>query len=279
MKKANNKGFTLAELLIVVAIIAVLVAVAIPTFSNQLEKSRQAVDISNLRGAYAAARIVEMNGDVDGVKFSDQEKAGYALIPTPKPTGVPAYGPRVIATNACTQAATRITATPTPSAIHILQYWYNPNDGTLHHANEPKTGVSDTIASVYAMADNSASYGAKEWTGRATSWKLLADTDNLPNADVVGSATDDKNSYRIMEYAGAADGVAKNNAATLDLALGLSPMGSGTAGSVPTGIVGTTEKAILVVFQKDAGGKYILSQIAFRAASYSGTPAFTTTTP
>ena len=30
MKKNNNKGFTLAELLIVVAIIAVLVAIAIP---------------------------------------------------------------------------------------------------------------------------------------------------------------------------------------------------------------------------------------------------------
>ena len=57
--KKNNKGFTLAELLIVVAVIAVLVAVAIPTFTNQLEKSRQAVDISNLREAYAAARLAE----------------------------------------------------------------------------------------------------------------------------------------------------------------------------------------------------------------------------
>ena len=40
LMKKNNKGFTLAELLIVVAIIAVLVAVSIPTFNNQLEKSR-----------------------------------------------------------------------------------------------------------------------------------------------------------------------------------------------------------------------------------------------
>ena len=37
--KKNNKGFTLAELLIVVAIIAVLVAIAIPVFTSQLEKS------------------------------------------------------------------------------------------------------------------------------------------------------------------------------------------------------------------------------------------------
>ena len=51
--KKNNKGFTLAELLIVVAIIAVLVAIAIPIFTSQLEKSREAVDEANLRSLYA----------------------------------------------------------------------------------------------------------------------------------------------------------------------------------------------------------------------------------
>lgn len=54
MKKNNKKGFTLAELLIVVAIIAVLVAVAIPVFTTQLEKSREATDVANIRSAYAA---------------------------------------------------------------------------------------------------------------------------------------------------------------------------------------------------------------------------------
>lgn len=53
MKKLNKKGFTLAELLIVVAIIAVLVAIAIPVFSAQLEKSREATDLANIRGAYS----------------------------------------------------------------------------------------------------------------------------------------------------------------------------------------------------------------------------------
>ena len=55
MKKTlhNKKGFTLAELLIVVAIIAVLVAIAIPIFTSQLEKAREATDAANIRAAYA----------------------------------------------------------------------------------------------------------------------------------------------------------------------------------------------------------------------------------
>ncbi len=56
MKKAKERagqGFTLAELLIVVAIVAVLVAVAIPVFTSQLEKSRESTDFSDVRSAYA----------------------------------------------------------------------------------------------------------------------------------------------------------------------------------------------------------------------------------
>ena len=55
MKKVNEKGFTLAELLIVVAIIAILVAIAIPTFGNYLEKAREATDASNLETAASTA--------------------------------------------------------------------------------------------------------------------------------------------------------------------------------------------------------------------------------
>ena len=64
MSKKNKKGFTLAELLIVVAIIAVLVAISIPIFSSQLEKSRKAVDLANVRSAKAAAVAEYMNTDM-----------------------------------------------------------------------------------------------------------------------------------------------------------------------------------------------------------------------
>ena len=52
----------MAELLIVVAIIAVLVAIAIPVFTTQLEKSRQAVDLANARSAYAVLQVAKIEG-------------------------------------------------------------------------------------------------------------------------------------------------------------------------------------------------------------------------
>ncbi len=51
----KNKGFTLAELLIVVAIIAVLVAISIPIFTSQLKKARLAANKANARAALSAA--------------------------------------------------------------------------------------------------------------------------------------------------------------------------------------------------------------------------------
>lgn len=51
--KKNKKGFTLMEMLIVVAIIAVLVAIAIPVLSNNLHKAKVAADWANVRALYA----------------------------------------------------------------------------------------------------------------------------------------------------------------------------------------------------------------------------------
>lgn len=52
-EKKSESGFTLAELLIVVAIIGVLVAISIPIFTSQLERSREATDAANIRAQYA----------------------------------------------------------------------------------------------------------------------------------------------------------------------------------------------------------------------------------
>ena len=64
--KENKKGFTLAELLIVVAIIAVLVAISIPIFTSQLEKARESTDAANLRSAYAEVMTYALTDDATG---------------------------------------------------------------------------------------------------------------------------------------------------------------------------------------------------------------------
>lgn len=75
-KIREKKGFTLAELLIVVAIIGVLVAISIPIFTAQLEKARDATDQANIRSAYAEVSAAILTDDkkdsADGiVKYKD----------------------------------------------------------------------------------------------------------------------------------------------------------------------------------------------------------------
>ena len=66
MKKMmkNRKGFTLMEMLIVVAIIAILVIIAIPTFNSALAKARAATDLANIRSGYAA----QVEAMTEGIK-------------------------------------------------------------------------------------------------------------------------------------------------------------------------------------------------------------------
>ena len=85
MKKNNNKGFTLMEMLIVVAIIAVLVAIAIPVFTNSLEKAREATDAANLRSAYAECAVAMLSDTTDAKGYSKkvdpvQTVAGFAHL-------------------------------------------------------------------------------------------------------------------------------------------------------------------------------------------------------
>lgn len=62
-KFTNKKGFTLMEMLIVVAIIAILIAIAIPTFNNALNKAKVGTDTANIRSGYAAAKVEALAGN------------------------------------------------------------------------------------------------------------------------------------------------------------------------------------------------------------------------
>ena len=85
--KKNKKGFTLAELLIVVAIIAVLVAISIPIFTAQLKKARLATNKANARSALSAA----MAEFIDARYDTATGKCTYRGVDTTSPHGEPNY--------------------------------------------------------------------------------------------------------------------------------------------------------------------------------------------
>jgi prepilin-type N-terminal cleavage/methylation domain-containing protein len=60
----NNSGFTLVELMVVVAVIGILVAIAVPVYNTQAEKTKETVDDANLRILNSATLIY---------RFSNQE--------------------------------------------------------------------------------------------------------------------------------------------------------------------------------------------------------------
>lgn len=65
MNKMNKKGFTLIEMLVVIAIIAVLVSIVIPTVSSATGKAKAATDAANLRSLLAEATTDYLNGQDD----------------------------------------------------------------------------------------------------------------------------------------------------------------------------------------------------------------------
>lgn len=99
----GRKGFTLMEMLIVVAIIAVLVAIMIPTMTTSLERARVATDEANIRSAYAeamASYLLDTDGERSGTSESftlrtsgeADDIAGYHVVWTQGPVSVTVSG-------------------------------------------------------------------------------------------------------------------------------------------------------------------------------------------
>lgn len=73
-KLKKNGGFTLIEMLIVVAIIAILIAVSIPLVGNALDRARHATDQANERAAKAEILVQYLAG-ADAVVYADSAAA------------------------------------------------------------------------------------------------------------------------------------------------------------------------------------------------------------
>ena len=71
MKKMNKKGFTLIEMLVVIAIIAVLVSIVIPVVGSATEKAKEAADAANVRAAIAEVTTKALMDGADNAGYKE----------------------------------------------------------------------------------------------------------------------------------------------------------------------------------------------------------------
>jgi prepilin-type N-terminal cleavage/methylation domain-containing protein len=83
MKNLKKKGFTIVELVIVIAVIAVLAAVLIPTFVNLTKKANLSADQQAVRQMNVALATTEADTIDEAVAALDE--AGYNALDTLTP--------------------------------------------------------------------------------------------------------------------------------------------------------------------------------------------------
>lgn len=94
-KQMNQKGFTLIELMIVVAIIGILAAIALPAYQNYIKKSNDSACLAEAKGMATELQVVlaetgslgglgagSLPGDAcDTGTFSDDGTAAFSVDP------------------------------------------------------------------------------------------------------------------------------------------------------------------------------------------------------
>ena len=80
-KRKSKKGFTLIELIVVIAILVVLAAIALPTFNGLIEQSKVAVAEANARTVYTAAvAYLAMNPGTENFKEKSDDARDYTAV-------------------------------------------------------------------------------------------------------------------------------------------------------------------------------------------------------
>ena len=79
-KRKTNGGFTLVELICVIAIMAILIAVAVPSYQNMQNKSAEQVAMANARSEYSAGKAQQALVDAQVLKPDETESYDYDPI-------------------------------------------------------------------------------------------------------------------------------------------------------------------------------------------------------
>lgn len=81
-KQKNNKGFSLVELIVVIAIMAVLVGVLAPQFIKYVERSRQSTDLQNVEELKNAIEVEAADNGIDANAVITISETGGKLTAT-----------------------------------------------------------------------------------------------------------------------------------------------------------------------------------------------------
>lgn len=154
MKKNNKKGFTLVELVIVVAVMAVLVAIAIPTVSSITGSAKKAVAASNAQTIESMIKLAEAEAakDDDGTATLDEPAVAKAIV------------------NA-------------KLGIDDGVFFYNTKSGSVVASGESNPTVGEDVFSItFSESDKTV---AVKGSGTATTYKL--DGSDLPSTPATPS--------------------------------------------------------------------------------------------
>lgn len=86
--RRNQKGFTLVELVVVIAILGILAAIAVPRFINAIDDANEATDAANVKVLQAAVNMYFMENnaypaDLDALVDADNPENSYIdAVPT-----------------------------------------------------------------------------------------------------------------------------------------------------------------------------------------------------
>ena len=80
MKRINNEGFSLIELIIVIAIMAVLVAIITPNLTKYLSKAKKGVDNKNLDEVHNAVMVAIADGTTSDPAVSPVKGGGSSAV-------------------------------------------------------------------------------------------------------------------------------------------------------------------------------------------------------
>ena len=161
MKKKQGKAFTIVELVIVIAVIAILAAVLIPTFSTVIKKAKVSADeqaaanMNTALSAYAAESGINGTEDLDKV-FSDIYGESYAKVLQPQ------------------------------SASYGYHFWYNVSANRVEVSLSSALGAN-TAQAVSLSLTKSSSVGQFGVRGMVREGYVLLDTAGSRLAETVAS--------------------------------------------------------------------------------------------